>query len=277
MSDLNGFVENMPFDEYAKVDALNGSSIVHMRRSPMRYRWEKDNPQPPTPALILGTATHRMILEPNRVGDFAVWGEVEDQKVRRGKVWDTFQAEHPDQMILTRDERDAMVGMAVAVRKNLPIRRYADAKGPTEISMFWVHPFTKRRYKARLDKLIPETHTIFDLKTARDCQSYRFGGQAYALGYHIKMAIQFMGFKELTGIEPKMRLGAIDSKAPHESAVYRLTTDVILQGLEELGFLVEKLDECEKTGLWPAEQNEETDLILPSWATADEYRDGEVA
>ena len=277
MAELTGFVENMPFEEYAKVDALNGSSIVHMRRSPMRYRWEKDNPRPPTPALILGTATHRMILEPNRVGDFAVWGEVEDQKVRRGKVWDEFQAQHENQMILTVAERDAMVGMAVAVRKNLPIRRYADAKGPTEISMFWRHPFTKRRYKARLDKLIPESHTIFDLKTTRDCQSYRFGGQAYALGYHIKMAIQWYGYKTITGTEPKMRLGAIDSIAPHESAVYRLTNDIILQGVEECDLLVEKLDECEKTGLWPAEQDEETDLILPSWATADEYADGEVA
>lgn len=277
MAELTGFVENMPFDEYAKVDALNGSSIVHMRRSPMRYRWEKDNPQPPTPALILGTATHRMILEPNRVGDFAVWGEQEDQKVRRGKVWEEFAADHTGQMILTVAERDAMVGMAIAVRKNLHIRRYADAKGPTEISMFWRHPFTKRRYKARLDKLIPESHTIFDLKTTRDCQSYRFGGQAYALGYHIKMAIQWYGYKTLTGTEPKMKLGAIDSKAPHESAVYRLTNDIILQGVEECDLLVEKLDACEKTGLWPAEQDEETDLILPSWATADEYGDGEVA
>jgi len=277
MSELTGFVENMPYEEYAKVPALNGSSIIHMRRSPMNYRWKMDNPEPPTPALILGTATHRMILEPNRVGDFAVWGEADDQKVRRGKIWDAFQESHQGKMILTVDERDAMVGMAVAVRKNLPIRRYADAKGPTEISMFWRHPFTQRRYKARLDKLVPETHTIFDLKTTRDCQSYRFGGQSYALGYHIKMAIQWYGYKELTGIEPKMRMGAIDSKPPHESAVYRLTKDVLLQGIEELDLLVEKLDACEKSGVWPAEQDEETDLILPSWATAEEYRDGEVA
>ena len=113
MGELSGFIENMPYEEYAKVDALNGSSIIHMRRSPMNFRWKMDNVEPPTPALILGTATHRMILEPNRVGDFAVWGEKEEEKVRRGKVWDAFQEAHQDKMILTVDERDAMVSMAV--------------------------------------------------------------------------------------------------------------------------------------------------------------------
>lgn len=258
-----GFYHDLPFDDYVAIPALNGSSLIHLRRSPMKYRHELDNPTPPTPAMILGTATHRLILEPEKVGDFAVWDQ-ETQARRFGKAWDAFKAENADRQIVTATERDQIVGMAVGARRNLPIMKYANAKGRTEVSMFWTDPVSGREFKGRVDKIL-DGDVIFDLKTTRDCHSHGFSGQAYALGYHIKMALYWNGYKALTGKEPKMRLGAIDSKAPHESAVYRVTKDVLLQGFEELDELLRTLTECESTGNWPPAHEEETDLLLPAW------------
>lgn len=273
MSELNGFYENMPYEEYAKIDALNGSSIVHMRRSPLKYRHMKDNPQPETPALKLGTITHRMILEPALMGEIAVWGLREDEKVRRGKTWDAFRDEHYGKTILTVEEFEAARGVACAAKLSPLIDPYVSAPGPTEVSIFWRHPHTGRRMKARLDKWIPSMNMVMDLKSTRDCTSYRFGGQAAQLGYHIKMAIQFEGVKVLTRREPEMRLAAIESKAPYECAVYRVTKDVIMQGLEEKDNLVAKLDECEASNQWPPEQECETDLILPAWSMSSELEE----
>jgi exodeoxyribonuclease VIII len=272
----NGFYHDMDFDAYKAVGALNGSSLVHLRRSPMYFKWMRDHPQPSTPAMVLGTATHRMILEHDRVDDFVVWGEEVDQKVRRGKVWDQFQADHADKMIVTKGERDAMVGMSVGARRNAPIRKYADAKGKSEVSMFWVDKATGRRFKGRADKILDSGDAIFDLKTCRSCQRYKFGAQAYQLGYHIKMAIYWMGYKAITGKEPHMILGAIESTAPYESAVYRVTKDIILQGLEEMDTLLKTLAECEKDDRWPAAEEVETDLVLPTWATTEQDGDLEI-
>ena len=266
----NYMVERMPFEEYQAEEGLNGSSLLHLRRSPMSYKWQLEYPSPPSPAMVLGTATHRLILEPERVGDFAVWGEAEDQKVRRGAVWVAFQAAHFDKFIVTRSERDDMVGMATGARKNLPIRKYADAKGRSEVSMFWTDPVSKRRFKGRVDKILNDGDVIFDLKTTRDCHPRRFGAQAYQLGYHIKMALYWNGYKTITGNEPKLRLGAIDSKAPYESATYRVTKDVILQGLDELDDLLRTLRGCEDADFWPAAYDEETDLTLPAWAVGEQ-------
>jgi hypothetical protein len=263
-----GFYYQMPFEEYAAVPALNGSSLLHLRRSPMKYKHELDNPTPPSPAMILGTATHRLILEPDRVGDFAVWGLLEEEKVRRGKVWDHFQEFNAGAMIVTVAERDAMVGMAVGARRNLPIMKYANAKGKTEVSMFWTAG--GRDFKGRVDKILDQGHVIFDLKTTRDCHPRRFGAQSYALGYHIKMALYSNGYYAITGELPKMHLGAIDSKAPHESAVYRVTKDVILQGQDELIDLLRTLAECEATNNWSAAYQEETDLMIPAWALTEQ-------
>ena len=276
MSDNIGIFPGVPFDEYAKIDALNGSSLVNMRRSPLYYRWCLDNPQPPTGAMILGTATHQLILEPERVGDFAVWGTLPEEKVRQGKVWDNFCALNKGAFIVTKQQRDDMVGMAIGARKNLPIMKYASAKGPCEVVLVWRDKETGRLMKGRLDKIIPASHTIFDLKTCRSCQKYKFGGQAYQLNYHIKMAIYWLGYRTLTGHEPHMKLGAIESKAPFESAVYRVTPDVLSQGLDDLTSLLITLAQCEATGEWPAAEPDELELSLPSYAysdTADDLSD----
>jgi hypothetical protein len=270
----DGVYERMPFDEYQRIDALNGSSVIHLRRSAMHYRYERDHPSPPSPAMELGTIVHRMILEPEMVGNIAVWGEEENQKVRRGKVWDEFYEMNKNDLILTVAERDACVGMSQAALRNEPIQKYASADGRTEISLVWTDE-TGRRWKARLDKIIPDTHTVFDLKTTRDCHSFKFCAQAYNLGYHIKLAIYAKGYEALFGVVPNVVMGAVDSKPPHESAVYRVTRDVLLQGVDELNELLAKLDECETVGAWPPAFNEETDLLLPSWAMRNEYEDGD--
>jgi hypothetical protein len=133
-----GFFDNMPFEEYRKIDAVNYSSLKHMKRSPLAYRYFMDHPTQPSPQMILGNHTHRMILEPETVGDFALWGEVEGQNVRRGKVWDAFQAEcalsHKE--VITKDERTAMVGISTAVRKSPLAMRFLDGFR-SEVTMVW--------------------------------------------------------------------------------------------------------------------------------------------
>ena len=265
----DGFHYDLPFEDYQRIDALNGSSIVNMRRSPMYYKWALDNPHADTPATYLGRAAPQMILEPDRAGDIAVWGEVEEQKVRRGKVWEQFLADNVGKMIVTRGERDITVGCMVSAHKNPLLRKYLAAEGRTEVTMVWHDPVSGRRFKGRVDKII-KNHTIPDLKTCRSCSRYKFGAQAYQLGYHIKEAIYFNGYLTLTGHEPHMKLLPIESKAPYESAVYRVTKDVILQGLEELDALLKTLAECEESDFWPAAETEETDLMLPTWATTND-------
>lgn len=264
-------VENMPFEEYAAAPGLNGSAIVQMRRSPMFYKWMRENPSPATPALTLGTYTHRLILEPERRGDFAVW--TSDMGRRFGKRWDAFLAENPGASIVTESEGDSMVGMAVAARKHLPIRKYADAPGPTELSLFWTDSVTGRRMKCRLDKWIPEKRTVADLKTARSCEKHKFAAQAFQLGYPIKMAIQWSGVKACMGVEPRLKLMVVESKQPHESAVFRITPDILLMGLEEADALIKRISECERLNHWPAELDEETDLPIPAWAATTEDDD----
>jgi hypothetical protein len=263
-----GFHPGMDFDAYSAIDAINYSSLKHMMRSPMKYRYEKDHPQPPTDAMILGTASHRMILEPEKIGGFAVWGETEDQKSRRGKVWDAFEAANSGKLIVTASQRDNMVGMAVAVRKG-PAARYLYFKGEgrNEVSAVWRDKASGLDFKGRIDRLVKVggSLTVVDLKTTRDCHPYRFGNEFYRLGYAIQAAMYREAVFYIAGELPEYVVVAIDQKPPHESAVYRLTDSVLQVGKDDLSRLLIQLRECVKSGRWPGAIPEETELQLPAF------------
>lgn len=264
---LHGFVHGMSYEEYAKVDALNASRIVNMRRSAMYYRHKLDNPSETTPALEFGTAVHRQILEPATVGEIAIWGELEAHKTRRGGVWEKFQADNAGKTIMTLKDYTTMIDMATAVLNNEPIRKYAHADGPTEVCMFWRDQRTGRRMKARLDKIIPSTHTLPDLKTTRDARTFRFPSQAFQLGYITKMAHYWDGYRTLKGVEPSLKLLAMEKPAPHESVVYDIPRDITMIGLEERDTLIDQIEECEASGKWPARELMEVTMTIPPFAS----------
>ena len=263
-----GFVRGMPFDEYAQVDALSGSELLRMRKSAFYYAWCEDHPQEPTPDMKLGTVIHTAILEPPLLGKIAVWGTKPEEKVRNGKVWDAFQLANQHLLILTRTENEQVTAAVEGVYDNPNARRYLDAEGDCELSMFWVDEGTGLYMKGRLDKLLTtkETAAVVDLKKTRSPSARRFGAQAFQLGYHIKAAIYVSGFQALTGVRPKFKWIAIESKGPFESAVYRATPDVLTLGGQEWDTLARLLIECRKTDVWPQEQDVEEDLILPEYA-----------
>lgn len=272
-----GLYDAVDFDDYASIDAYNGSSIVHMSRSPLHYRWAKDHPEPPTPAMILGTFTHRMILEPDRIGDFVVWGDKPDQKVRMGRKWDEFKAEHEGRTIITKTERNAMVQIAVAVRRNPTVAQLLKG-GRSEVSMVWKDTELGHLCKGRMDYLCPQP-IILDLKTARDARPFQFGNQAYKLGYHIKLAMYQNGYLALTGELAPVKIIAVESKPPYDCAIYKVSNDVLLQGHEDYQRLMTRIRECEESGVWPGAVEDEADLTLPTYAfteTSDDLADLEL-
>lgn len=261
-----GFYPAVDFEDYASIKAHNGSSIVHMMRSPLHYRWAKDHPEPPTPAMVLGTITHRMILEPTRIGDFVVWGEKPDQKVRLGKVWDAFKDEHGNKTIITRKERDAMVQIAVAVRRNTRVAELLRS-GRSELSMVWRDTELGHLCKGRIDYLREDGQPVIaDLKTTRDSRPFQFGSQAYRLGYHIKLAMYQDGYFALTGELAPVKIIAVESKPPYDCAVYGVPPDVLQQGHEDYLRLMDRIRECEESGIWPGAVEGEVDLTLPTYA-----------
>ena len=53
-------------NDYFDIEALSASGAKLMLKSPAHYRYWKDNPKDPTPAMTFGTIVHALVLEPHR-------------------------------------------------------------------------------------------------------------------------------------------------------------------------------------------------------------------
>lgn len=56
--------DQLPNEEYHALDAISKSDLDKINRSPAHYKYAKENPTPPTPAMERGTAVHMAVLEP---------------------------------------------------------------------------------------------------------------------------------------------------------------------------------------------------------------------
>ena len=54
----------MTNEAYHESSAIGSSDLKLILKSPAHYKYEKENPSDPTPAMQFGTACHQALLEP---------------------------------------------------------------------------------------------------------------------------------------------------------------------------------------------------------------------
>jgi len=257
----------VPWDEYKALPGVSITRLKEIDRSPQHYAYRLDHPKE-TPPLVLGTAAHTAVLEPERYQrQFAVWArrtESGNLGPRKGQYWDAFVAANPGKSFITEDEHNLAVAMACAVRTHAPAMRYLESGDP-EVTMQW--KLDDCPCRARVDWLtnVESVPHIVGLKTARDCRHFIFGSAAAKLKYHLQWGFYFDGYKTIMGREPRMIEIVVESEPPHAVAVYWIPPDIIDQGRDEYQKLMLRLAECESTGEFPGPQEDEEPLTLPSW------------
>jgi hypothetical protein len=263
----------MPRAEYDAIRALNISRLKEVKRSPLHFRHLLDHPKVTEP-LVLGTATHVAVLEPERyLADFAVWDrrtEAGKMAPRAGQYWEAFVKTNVGRTHLTPEQHQLANAIAAAVRFHPVANLYLETGDP-EVTLEWELPpeLGSRAAKGRVDWItrIDGKPYLVGLKTTRDCRHFQFSRQAANLGYHLGWAYYADGYKAIRGVMPECREIVVESEAPHAVKVYRITPDIIEQGREEYWECVKLLAECEERDEWPAPGGDaEEDLTLPTWA-----------
>jgi len=294
----------MNFEEYTEIEALNWSSLKNMHASPLVYHYRKQRPWPDSPAFALGRLVHTAILEPEDLAGRYVavagripanWRETHKRlndhviypgKVRRGKAWDAFQADH-DQPILTAPEHERIVGMAalvgdrevvteeqlqIATSMARAVRTHEAAGqvftgGRAEETVQWQDTKTGIPCKGRLDYVTPVR--LVDLKTTATIEPRRFSRAAADFLYHGQLAYYHDGAIE-AGVLPKdaenPMLVAVQKSEPYDVVVYRLTDQVLDAGRTLYRSLLDRLHDCQNVNWFPGLAPAPVTLDLPQWA-----------
>jgi len=261
-------MREMPFADYQAIRATNWSSLRNLTVSPLRYRYATTHPAEDTAAMALGRLIHTATLEPELLGEYAVW----TGGSRRTNAYKEWLAEQGDREAVTLAEYEQAAGAAAAVWKHREARRLLRG-GRTEVVLQWVDPETHVRCKARLDHL--RGAVLTDLKSTADIDARTFGRTAQRLGYHGKLAFYRMGIAAL-GLAPgPAYIIAVEQTPPHDVAVYEVDEDTLFVGGLEARALLARLKECRRRRRWPGRYPDVERLAFPEWAlpAATDYTD----
>jgi hypothetical protein len=266
----DGTYPGLSWERYRSIDRAHFSALKEIARSPMHYKFRRDNERD-SAALSFGRTAHTAILEPERFErECVVWDERTASgraRPRTGADWEKFCADNAGRTIVKLDEFRFACAVRDAVRRKPSAVRYLN-EGEPEVSILWHDAETGRPCKGRIDWLttVYGIPTVVGLKTARDHALRPFSSQAARLLYHLQWAMYHDGYAALFGgREPRMIEIVVETSPPYDSTVYMVPPEVLEAGREDYRRLLARLDECERTNLWPGVSENEMVFELPAW------------
>lgn len=261
-----GVFEDMPAEHYFAVEAMSQSGAKEMLKSPMHYRFSKDNPTAPTPAMQFGTAVHTGILEPEKFDAAVVAIPACDRRTKDGKAtFAAFMATAVGKIALPQADFDRCRRTIDAVHRH-PMARELLAGAEVETSLFWIDNRYKVPCKARVDA---RNHGgLIDVKTTQNASPHEWPRTVASWGYEIQAAAYFDGCEHLLDATPAFFVHiAVESEAPHGVACYALQGDAIGVGRARWNLALERYAKAQESGFWPAYSDRIEAIRLPRWAT----------
>lgn len=252
----------MTFADYQRLDAVNWSTLKHLRDSPLAYRWHREHKAEPTDAMRLGSATHTAILEPHRfLADYVLW----EGDRRAGKVWEAFKEAAGSRTILTQTQYDHALGLAEAVRSNALAMTYL-RDGKAESTLTWTDAESGLACKGRMDWYT--RGTILDVKTTRSIDERRLRSQMESLGVFHQLAMYRMGaIASGLAVDPRCVILAVESQPPHDVGVFCVSPGDLETAETEVRTLLCTLRDCLNRNEWPGRYPAETSISRPAWAS----------
>jgi hypothetical protein len=244
----DGVYESMSHPDYLALPRLSSSVIRRMTVSPQKARYDMDNPRDATPAMMLGTATHAAILEPEAFAQRHPVSPKFDRRKKDDKIAaEAFESAHPQ--AISQDAHDAIVGMRGALEKHSIASQLLSNKRCTELSVLWSDPLLRVECKARFD-LITNDGKIVDIKTTSDASHEGFSRTIRNLQYDLQAQYYMMGASKFSNVEPTCFMWiAVESAPPHGVTVHRFDWSVATQ--ERVESIMAKYRDCMASGAWP--------------------------
>lgn len=235
---------------------------------PARFKWERDHPSPPTEAMEIGTAAHKLVLG---IGPdlfevpFDSWrkkeaNELADAARARGAV-----------PLLSKDMR-TVEAMAEALAAH-PVAKALlnqDA-GTPEASLFWPDSETDVLLRARFD-FLPDAGArarllVGDYKTCQSAHPGKFAKSAYDYGYFQQAAWYLDGCIALgLAQDPAFLFIAQEKTPPYLVTVFEPDADALLYGRLKNREAIDLYAACVAEDSWPGYADDVELLTLPRWA-----------
>lgn len=258
----------MTENEYRQHPAISRSDLFKISESPEKFKYYREHPEEPTPALLFGQLFHAMALQPETVWEqFATMPNV-DRRTKVGKeAFAEFEASAEGKTIVSADMAEQATAMCTSLNQNEFVKKLL--KGEKEKQFFWVDEMTGEECKCRTDVLteVGENLIIVDLKTTDNAETEAFMRSAIKYGYDFQSAMYSEGVKANTGREPLFVFIAIEKKPPYAINVLQADKLLIRRGYDLFREYLGIYHDCKQTDNWYGylgRYNQINNLALPA-------------
>lgn len=256
-------------EKYHSGVGISRSGIMKIMDAPIYYKskYLDKVSEPPTQAMILGSALHTKVLEPHLFDQQYFTLPECDRRTKQGKAaYEDAMFLADGKQLLKSDEFDLINILSESINSN------EDAKGllantQHEKTLYWTDEETGVLCKARPDFMFlsDDISYVGDIKTTNNASPRNFQRDMFDYGYHIQAAMIAEGLKQIKGIVVEdFYYAVVEKSEPYLTAIYKINAEALAHGHEEFKKGLKTLKECQETGVWPGYPIQE--LGLPAWA-----------
>lgn len=266
---------------HADLSAISKSRLAKMSICPRYFKWCDDNPQEQGEDLIVGSAFHKIVLEPKTFDkEFVVCPPI-DKRTKAGKeAYEAFVASVNGRSVITQEQYDTICSMRDSVLNN----PYAVQllKGKHEKSMYAFDDLTQERIKARPDcfRIIDTTDEngepikrviITDLKSCRSAMYDDFCRDVVKYSYDLQSFMYSDIASNVLNV-PRENISfvfiAVEKKAPYLVNILQADEYVLQRGEALFRKYIGMYHEAKTTDNWwglNGQQGIINNLSLPSY------------
>lgn len=258
-------------DAYHSGPGVSKSHLDTIAGKSPRHYWHKyinpdREPSESTPAMILGSAIHTAILEPDNLAAEYVANPGINRRTNAGKAeYEAFVAENAKKVVLEDEDFQTCLAVRDAVHSH-PVAAGLLTGGQAEQSFFAVDPETGELIKCRTDYMHDSGNMIVDLKSTEDASPNGFGKSAANFRYPVQTAWYNGVLDAAFGEHPQHWVFlAVEKKPPYAVGIYFMKPEDVARAAMAARRDFMRIVECRRSGYWPDYGAEALPLSLPGW------------
>ena len=249
-------------EEYHAIKDAVGSSGLRtlIMQTPAHFKYNLDNPEPPSAEMRMGTYVHTAILEPHLFSSSLVV----DVGSRAAKAFKDAVQSHPGKTVMLQNEFEQALNIRDAVLGNLTARNLL-SQGINESSYFWTDEQTGVKCKFRPDCIRPGRIGV-DLKTCADASFRGFMNSIGRFRYDMQAAFYLEGLSKVTGENhDSFTFIVAEREPPYLVACYVLDEASIERGMQDVRKALTLYAQCLDSDMWPGYPAELQPISVPHW------------
>ena len=237
--------------EYRDIPAISRSELFLMAQSPEKFKYARENPSEPTPALLLGQVFHKMVLQPDTLTDEYAKCISVDRRTKQGKEeFDKFFDENKEKIIIGAEMWEKCSQMADAVAQNHLAKKLLS--GEKEVPFFWTDDLTGEKCKCRADCItqIEDMTICVDVKSASDASSDAFMKAAIKHGYDLQAGMYTDGITRNINKDIRFVFLIVEKEPPYAINIMQADELFVKRGYDLFREYIGMYHECKQTDNW---------------------------